>query len=159
MVVTLISVLLSGLFLGLVASVIALRIRCNNMEKGILEQKDKYSKLLSQKKSSEIKLGKIGEHFAPFTKEWPWDHSGFTFLCREVDGIQFNEDEIVFVEIKTGAARLTKKQRQIRDAVLNNKVRFATFRIDEEGCKVEYASKKKEKVKAKSQTRQPKNRH
>ncbi len=60
------------------------------------------------RKNSEIRLGKIGENLAPFVKDWPWDPNKFRFLGNPIDGVQFNKDEIEFVEIKTGKARLSK---------------------------------------------------
>ena len=96
--------------------------------------KENNKKLLSQKKSSEIRLGKIGEQFSPFLYDWPWDSNNFRFLATPIDGIQFNDDEIVFVEIKTGKSNLTKKQKNIKEIVNNKKIKFVTFRVDEKGC-------------------------
>lgn len=98
--------------------------------------KDKYLKELNIRKSSEVRLGKIGENLAPFTQHWPWPAGGFRFLGNPVDGIQFNEDEIVFVEIKTGKARLSKSQKNFKDLITEGKVRFATFRINENGSQL-----------------------
>ena len=95
------------------------------------------SKLISQKKSSEIRLGKIAEHMAPFVKDWPYDPNYFRFLGSPIDGIQFNEDSILFIEIKTGKSRLTDTQRDIRNLVKEGKVKFASFTIDEKGIDFE----------------------
>jgi predicted Holliday junction resolvase-like endonuclease len=95
-----------------------------------------YHKELHFRKSSEVRLGKIGENLAPFVKCWPWDPNNFRFLGNPVDGIQFNDDEIVFVEIKTGGARLSKPQKNFRDLVKSGKVSFATFKITEDGTKL-----------------------
>lgn len=91
-------------------------------------------KILSQKKSSEVRLGKIGENMAPFFMGWPYDANKFRFLGNPVDGIQFEEDEVIFVEIKTGKARLTASQKSVKQLVKEGKVRFATFRVGEDGC-------------------------
>jgi predicted Holliday junction resolvase-like endonuclease len=93
----------------------------------------KYHKELHFRKSSEVRLGKIGENLAPFVKCWPWDPNNFRFLGNPVDGIQFDEDEVIFVEIKTGGARLSKSQKNFRDLVKAGKVSFATFKITEDG--------------------------
>jgi predicted Holliday junction resolvase-like endonuclease len=108
--------------------------KLSNLKNEIALLKEKNSKVLSQKKSSEVRLGKIGENMAPFFSEWPYDPNGFRFLGNPVDGIQFNEDEIVFVEIKTGKARLTTSQKKAKQLIKEGKVRFATFRVDEGGC-------------------------
>lgn len=91
-------------------------------------------KMLSQKKSSEVRLGKIGENMAPFFLGWPYDPNKFRFLGNPIDGIQFDDDEVIFVEIKTGKARLTASQKSVKQLVQEGKVRFATFRVGEDGC-------------------------
>lgn len=98
--------------------------------------KERYEKELHFRKSSEVRLGKIGENLAPFLRDWPWDPKRFRFLGNPVDGIQFNNDEIVFVEMKTGGAKLSRSQKTFRDLVKDNKVSFVTFKITEGGCKL-----------------------
>jgi predicted Holliday junction resolvase-like endonuclease len=96
----------------------------------------KNDKILHDKLSSEIRVGKIGENMAPFLNEWPYDPSNFRFLGSPIDGVQFTDDEILLVEIKTGKSRLTKSQRNLRDLVKDKKVNFVTFRVGENGCKL-----------------------
>lgn len=96
-----------------------------------------YAKLLNQKKSSEVRLGKIAENMAPFFTCWPYDPNTFRFLGNPVDGIQFNENEIIFVEIKTGKARLSDSQKWIKKLVQEKKVSFVSFKIGENGVALE----------------------
>jgi len=96
--------------------------------------KRNFQKMLSQKKSSEVRVGKIGENLAPFLSDWPYDPNNFRFLGNPVDGIQFTPDEIIFIEIKTGKSKLTKSQRNARKLVNAGKVSFAMFRINEDGA-------------------------
>lgn len=98
------------------------------------EWKKKFHQIQHDKIASEVRVGKIGENMAPFLEDWPYDPNTFRFLGNPVDGIQFCDDEIIFVEIKTGKSRLSKGQRNLRDLVQAGKVRFATFRVGEEGC-------------------------
>jgi predicted Holliday junction resolvase-like endonuclease len=93
-----------------------------------------FQRVLSQKKSSEVRVGKIGENMAPFLTDWPYNPNDFRFLGNPVDGIQFTPEEIIFIEIKTGKSRLTKSQRRARALVNAGKVSFATFRINEHGA-------------------------
>jgi predicted Holliday junction resolvase-like endonuclease len=95
-----------------------------------------YARELHHRKSSEVRLGKIGENLAPFTEGWPWDANNFRFLGNPVDGVQFNDDEIIFVEIKTGKARLSRSQKDFRDLVKKGKVSFVTFKITDGGTKL-----------------------
>ena len=104
------------------------------LEDQIIDLKEKNAKVLSQRKSSEVRLGKIGENMAPFFTDWPYDPNGFRFLGNPIDGIQFNDDEIVLVEIKTGKARLTNSQKRAKELVKEGKVKFATFRVAEDKC-------------------------
>lgn len=87
----------------------------------------------SQKKSSEVRLGKIGENMAPFFDSWKYDPNNFRFLGSPIDGISFNDDEIVFIEIKTGRSRLSNNQKKVKELINNCAIRFETFRIDENG--------------------------
>lgn len=96
--------------------------------------KKKYNKLLSQKKSSEVRLGKIGENLAPFIQDWPYEPGNFRFLGNPVDGISINDDSIVFIEIKTGNSRLSSGQKKAKKLIKEGKVRFETFRIGTNGC-------------------------
>ena len=98
------------------------------------EWKEKHDKVLSQKKSSEVRLGKIGENLAPFIQDWPYEPGNFRFLGNPVDGISINDDSIVFVEIKTGHSRLSSGQKKAKQLIREGKVRFETFRIGDKGC-------------------------
>jgi predicted Holliday junction resolvase-like endonuclease len=93
-----------------------------------------YKKLLNQKKSSEVRVGKIGENMAPFLEGWPYDPNSFRFLGNPIDGIQFADDKIRFIEIKTGGARLSQGQKKVRELILSGKVSFVSFRIGTDGC-------------------------
>ena len=108
--------------------------RHSDAKKRNKELESKYQKILSQKKSSEVRLGKIGENMAPFFSEWPYDPNNFRFLGNPIDGIQFSEDEVIFIEIKTGKARLTNSQKRVKTLVREGKVKFATFRVSEDCC-------------------------
>ncbi len=105
-------------------------------EDKLAESKNSFDTMLSQKKSSEVRVGKIGENMAPFLKDWPYDPNRFRFLGNPVDGIQFTDDEIIFVEIKTGKSRLSKTQKKIKEIVKSGNVKFATFRVGENGCEL-----------------------
>ena len=106
------------------------------LKKQLEVEEERYAKLIHQKKSSEVRLGQIGEHVAPFLADWPWDPKNFRFLGNPVDGIQFNEDDVVFVEIKTGKSQLSKSQRVVRDLIKIGKVKWAEFRIGKDKCSV-----------------------
>ena len=94
---------------------------------------DRYKKLLSQKKSSEVILGGITEQLSPFLKDFPVSKEecqNLNFLGMPIDYIHFGEDEILFIEVKSGNSRLSKKQRHIRDLISDGKVKFTVFRVN-----------------------------
>ena len=79
-----------------------------------------------------VDRGLIAEQFAPFTRrfeELGWDPQEFKFLGRPVDGVQFQEDEVIIVEFKTGGSQMTTRQRQIKRMVTEGKVRFEEIRF------------------------------
>ena len=79
-----------------------------------------------------VDRGLIAEQFAPFTKKFDelgWDPQEFKFLGRPVDGVQFQDDEVIIVEFKTGAAQLNPKQRNIKRLIAEGKVRFEEIRF------------------------------
>lgn len=107
---------------------------------GITRLKEKTTTVESQKKSSEVRLGQMAENFMPFIRDYPYNHKNFRFLANPVDGIQVEEDAVIFVEFKTGGAKLSKSQKHIKDLVAQGKVRFETFRVDEKGTHLKLES-------------------
>jgi len=83
------------------------------------------------KQSQSVKYGKITEQFFPLMEEYPFEPSDFRFLGSPIDGIQFNEDEVVFVEFKAGNSRLNEKQRKIKRLVEDGKVKWEEFNFKE----------------------------
>lgn len=82
-------------------------------------------------KNSFKKFGRTFEKFAPFSKEFPTnDLSKFVFLGQPIDGIIFEEDKIVIVEIKTGKSPLTKNQAKIKKLIEEGKVEFVEVRYN-----------------------------
>ena len=120
----------------LVACVIALLIFLGRNKRNNAELILENNRLIHQKRSSEVRLGKTVENVAPFFDEWPYDPGNFRFLGNPIDGVSFNEDEVVFVEIKTGQARLSKSQNKIKSFIKDGKVKFITFRVNENGVKI-----------------------
>lgn len=116
--------------------VMDMRLKSLDLERNLDEWKKKYTNLLNQKKSSEVRVGLIGEQIAPFLDAWPFETKNFKFMGAPIDGISFEDDGVVFIEIKTGHARLSPKQRQIRKQVRDGKVKFMEFRIEEDGYRV-----------------------
>ncbi len=100
------------------------------MKKERDNQKAEYIKLLSQKKSSEIVLGQVAEKLVPFTDLFDHDPQRASFLGNPIDFVVFEDDEIVFIEVKSGRSRLTSKQRKIKKLVEDKKVRWEEIKIE-----------------------------
>lgn len=86
-------------------------------------------KVVSQKKSSEVRLGHIAETLAPFLDQFEFEPENCSFLGKPIDYISFGDDEITFIEVKSGKSQLNQKQRHIRDLVKSKLVNWKEIRI------------------------------
>lgn len=82
-------------------------------------------------KSLRVKFGKSFEHFAPFTKIFPGDKDNAVFMGMPIDYISFDLDTIKFIEIKTGNAQLSPKQKRIKKQIENGEVEFKEVRYND----------------------------
>ena len=111
-----------------------------------LEQQYEQKIIQAQKRSVNtsraVLKGKMAEQLAPILPEFPYLPSDAKFLGDPIDYVVFSgysefregigqaEDiEIVFIDIKSGKARLTKGQQAIAQAITQGRVRFETVRI------------------------------
>ena len=99
------------------------------VEKTLEEETESRKKTLSQKKSSEVRLGHIAEKLAPFLEDFTFNPEDATFLGKPIDYIVFEDEIITFVEIKSGKSQLNSKQRHIRDLIKNKQVAWKEIRI------------------------------
>jgi len=97
--------------------------------KNFFEKKADYSKLLSQKKSSETILGQVTEKLVPFLDVFKYDPQKASFLGNPIDYVVFEDEEIIFIEVKSGGSRLSEKQRKIKNLVENRKIRWEEIKI------------------------------
>jgi len=105
---------------------------------------DMYGHLLHLKKSSETRIGLVGEQLSPYLENWPFDDPReFRLISSPIDGINFGKDEITIVEIKTGKARLSKSQKRVRELVRQGKVSYIEFRVGTGGCEVRKTEREK----------------
>ncbi len=123
------SVLCTGLIIQLVLQGRKYREQIKLLSQAVAESKVDNAKILSQKKSSEVITGHIAENLAPLLKDFIWDPRKVRFLGMPIDYIYFGEDKIVFIEVKSGGAKLTKKESEIKELILKKKVFFETFRV------------------------------
>ena len=118
------------------------------------EQKSKlrleYENLLSQKvsfgvqKSKEVIRGKVTEELLPLFPGFPYQLSDCKFFGSPIDYIVFqnmsnyrdgiNKDEvnIIIADVKNNTSGNTPVQNQIKKAILENRISFETWQIDEQ---------------------------
>lgn len=114
--------MINWIIVGLIAAVVILLLIVRMLLRRL-------RKVSFQKGSLSTKYGKMTEQFLPFLAEYPYDPQNFRFLGTPVDGVQFADDEIVFVEFKTAGGQLNGRQKQIRELVESKKVRFEEIKI------------------------------
>lgn len=101
----------------------------NDLSNELEQIKSEKSSLLSQKKSSEIRLGNIAETLAPFLDQFDFNPEECVFIGKPIDYISFGQDEITIIEVKSGKSQLNANQRRIRDQVKSNSVVWKEVRI------------------------------
>jgi predicted Holliday junction resolvase-like endonuclease len=86
-------------------------------------------------RSQAITGGKVHEQLLPYLPAFPYDPRDVRFLGSPVDLIVFDGltagcvERIVFLEVKTGGAGLTPRERSVRDAILDGSVEWAELRV------------------------------
>jgi len=103
-------------------------------EKEIRERRKKISRV-SEIKTAAVNIGFILERIAPCMKDFCFERNDCRSLFDPIDYVIFEGltrkgtvDKILFVDIKTGKANLTGKQKAIRDLVEKKKVTWDTYR-------------------------------
>jgi predicted Holliday junction resolvase-like endonuclease len=98
-------------------------------------QLDKALRILAEERSRQRSLsasyGRITEQWFPLMERYPYDSANFRFLGTPVDGVQFEEDRIVFVEFKSRDAELSTLQRKLKKLVQSGKVYWEEFHFFE----------------------------
>ena len=87
------------------------------------------------KRSRSVLNGQFSEQLAAFFPCFPADPTEVRFVGKPIDFVAFpglstgTIDEILFVEVKTGNAALSKVERSLRDAIEKKNVRYTEYRI------------------------------
>ncbi len=89
----------------------------------------KIEKLSSEKESLSIAYNKITEQFASSMEKYPYSTENFRYIGDPIDGIQFEDDQILFVEFKTEKSKLNVKQNKIKKLVKEGKVKWFEFKM------------------------------
>jgi len=122
-----------GLFIGI--TYLVNKIKSLKDEIVLLEEKN--IRILSQKKSSEVRLGQISEQLVPFLSVFKFDPKRAHFIGQPIDYVVFEDDAVTFVEVKSGGAQLTSTQKLIKKLIQDGKVRWEEIRVNGETGKEE----------------------
>ncbi len=85
-------------------------------------------------RSLAVTTGKVYEQLVPYLPDFPFNPKDVRFLGSPVDFVVFDGlsdgqiTRIVFVEVKTGGAELSTRERRIRDAVQDSRVEWYELR-------------------------------
>ncbi len=90
-------------------------------------------------RSRAVLKGHFSEQLAPYFPNFPYNPGECKFIGKPVDFICFSGlddkekgkiDEIVFVEVKSGNSKLTRFEKEIKEAIEDKRVKFEEYRID-----------------------------
>ena len=90
----------------------------------------RHAEISFAKNSLSSKYGKMTEQFMPFLKDYPYDPQNFRFLGTPIDGIQFEDNKIIFIEFKSSNSQLSPRQKQIAELIWQKRVEFEEHRIE-----------------------------
>jgi len=98
-----------------------------------LLERQKRAKTKSEKTAISVGIGKIIEKILPAHKNFELTPADCRFLAEPIDMIVFDGvsenkiKSITFLDVKTGKAQLNTHQKQIRDAVVDQDVKWRYF--------------------------------
>ena len=121
-----------GLWIFLIGIIGGLMIGVSLVHKAAVRPLRKKIREVEETKRSQSSIyGRITEQYAPFMKAYPFNPHKFRFIGEPIDGIQFEDDKIIFVEFKARGGTLTTRQQMIKKMVQANKISWYEFSIEE----------------------------
>jgi predicted Holliday junction resolvase-like endonuclease len=88
-------------------------------------------------KSRAVLGGNFSEQMAPYLPDFPYLPTECKFLGKPIDFIAFNGmdekniDEVAFIEVKSGNAKISQQEKNLKEAIQKKKVRWVEYRIPE----------------------------
>jgi len=104
---------------------------------GKKEATDKFpeAKREAVKRSRSVLSGMFAEQLAPYLPDFPFSPTEAKFIGAPIDFLVFKGmdaqriEEVIFVEVKSGSARLNHNEHSLKDAIENKRVRWHTYRV------------------------------
>lgn len=90
---------------------------------------NKQKRDLSLRKSREVIIGHTVEKIAPFLEVFGHDPQKSQFLGQPIDYIVFEDEKIIFIEVKSGKSQLSSKQKLIKKLIQDKKVEWKEVRV------------------------------
>jgi hypothetical protein len=117
-------IFLIGIIVGLVAGItLVYRTAISPLHKKIEKPYDEQSPTTSYDKSV--------EQFDPTVLyNYPFAYENFRFIGDPIDGMQFEDDRIIFVEFKTDQAKPNPIKSKIKELVENRKIEWFEFKVE-----------------------------
>jgi predicted Holliday junction resolvase-like endonuclease len=104
-----------------------------DLEAKLQETMKEEKKQKGRAQSAHTTKGQILEKWCPFIDhpqiEPHWQPKDWSFMGNPIDYIVWDEEGIVFLDVKAGKSQLTKKQRMIRDLIREGKVEWREIRL------------------------------
>ena len=116
---------------GLILAVLALVLVVRGYHDKVTRLQDELKAAQSSRQSLATTYGRITEQWPPFMAGYPYEPRNFRFLGSPLDGVQFEDDKVVFVEFKANTGALTDRERRIKENVQAGRVEWLEFRLAE----------------------------
>ena len=92
-------------------------------------------------KSRSVLSGQFSEQLAPYLPDFQYLPTECRFMGKPIDFIVFKGmdekkiDEVIFVEVKSGNAKLTEHEKNLKETIDNKRVTWVEYRVPEEVTK------------------------
>ncbi|MEK6800534.1 MAG: Holliday junction resolvase-like protein [Nanoarchaeota archaeon] len=88
---------------------------------------------ISQSRS--VLTGQFSEQIAPYLPNFPYSPTECRFIGKPIDFVVFKGadqkqiEEVIFVEVKSGNAKLSPQEKNLKNAIEKKKVKFIEYRV------------------------------
>ena len=99
------------------------------------ENKVSEAKKAALQRSRSVLSGMFAEQLAPYLPDFPFSPTEAKFIGAPIDILVFKGmdaqsiEEVIFVEVKSGSARLNRNEHSLKEAIENKRVRWHEYRV------------------------------
>jgi predicted Holliday junction resolvase-like endonuclease len=93
------------------------------------------AKKAAVQRSRSVLSGMFAEQLAPYLRDFPFSPTEAKFIGAPIDFLVFKGmdaqhiEEVIFVEVKSGSARLNHNEHSLKDAIDNKRVRWHEYHV------------------------------